>query len=113
MPTRGEEIAWAAGLFEGEGTVTLVGTQFTLAVVNTDEEVIRRFDDVMCLGQLYGPYENPMNDGYKRKPFFRWISCEYNALDAMQLLAPWLSTRRLDRAFELTGIRFPRETLPI
>jgi hypothetical protein len=93
--------------------VTTVGRQFTLGVVNIDEDVIRRFDDSLCLGQPYAPYKNPMNDGYKRKPFIRWIGYEYNALDAMQLLAPWLSTRRLDRAFELTGIRFPGETLPI
>lgn len=93
--------------------MTQVGRQFTLALINTDEEVIRRFDDIVSLGQVYGPYDYQQNDGYKRKPFFRWIAHEYNALDAMQLLAPWLSKRRLNRGFELTGCVFPAKRLPI
>jgi hypothetical protein len=113
MPSREEEVAWAAGLFEGEGCITQVGRQFTLAVVNTDEEVIGRFDEIVSLGQIYGPYSYELKDGFRRKPVFRWIATEYNALDAMQLLAPWLSKRRIDRAFELTGRVFPAKDLPI
>jgi hypothetical protein len=46
-----EEIAWAAGLFEGEGSITRFGRpgKFDLRVsLNmTDEDVVRRFDAIV------------------------------------------------------------------
>lgn len=110
MSTREEEIAWASGLFEGEGCVCETDTRFTLRLNNTDEEVIRRFDDYVRLGRVYGPYVNSCNDGYKRKLVFHWVAYGYDAYDAMNLLAPFLSKRRLARALELTGISFPVKT---
>jgi hypothetical protein len=38
-------VAWAAGIFEGEGCGTEVGSRFAVNVKNTDEWVIRRFDE--------------------------------------------------------------------
>jgi hypothetical protein len=57
MPPSAEEIAWAAGLFEGEGTITHSDGQLYVRLGNTDQEVIRRFADVFPFGTLYGPYE--------------------------------------------------------
>jgi hypothetical protein len=108
-----EEIAWAAGLFEGEGCVTDVGGRFALLVTNTDEWVIRRFDEIMPMGRVYGPYRNSEADGHRRKPFWAWQAYEENGFDAMQLLAPLLSPRRRARAYELTGIHFPKQGLRI
>jgi hypothetical protein len=107
MPSSAEEIAWAAGLFEGEGCITMINDRLAIALVNTDEEVIQRFDEVMGIGMLYGPYERSESNGYPRKPLFRWVASTYDALDGLQLLSPWLSQRRLERAFELTGAHFP------
>jgi hypothetical protein len=103
-------MAWAAGLFEGEGCVCETDTRFTLRLTNTDEEVIRRFDHHVRLGQAYGPHVNSCNDGFKRKLVFHWVACGYDAFDVMNLLAPFLSQRRLARAHELTGLSFPVET---
>jgi hypothetical protein len=113
MPGRDEEIAWAAGLFEGEGCVTEVKGRFTLALKNTDEEVVRRFDAIIGLGRVYGPYKNSECDGHKRKPFWAWAASGEDAFDAMQMLALWLSKRRLQRALQLTGLHFPVLSLPI
>ena len=93
--------------------MTEVGGTFTLKVNNTDVEVIERFDLVVGIGRVYGPYDNTENDGHKRKPFWAWVASGYDAYDAMQMLAPWLTTRRLERAHELTGVRFPVQSLPI
>jgi len=108
-----EEIAWAAGLFEGEGCITEVGGRFALTVTNTDEWVVQRFYDIVALGSIYGPYRNSEADGHRRKPFWTWTAHQEQALDAMQLLAPWLSPRRLNRAYELTALTFPVKCLPI
>jgi hypothetical protein len=113
MPTPGERVAWAAGIFEGEGCVTDVNGRFALLVKNTDEWVIRRFHGIVEVGTVYGPYRNSEADGHRRKPFWTWSAYEEDALDAMQMLAPWLSKRRLNRAFELTGCVFPVKGLPI
>jgi hypothetical protein len=53
------------------------------------------------------------NDGHRRKPFWAWTAREEEAFDLLQMLGPWLSPRRLDRAYELSGIRFPRKWRPI
>jgi hypothetical protein len=110
MPTRDEEIAWAAGFFEGEGCISETGGQFTLRLNNTDEEAIRRFDDYVQLGRIYGPYANTVSDGYRRRAFWSWAAYGWQAFDVMNLLAPHLSTRRLARARELTGLSFPVKT---
>jgi hypothetical protein len=51
-----EEIAWAAGLFEGEGSITRFGRsgKFDLRVsLNmTDEDVVRRFDAIVDRGKV-------------------------------------------------------------
>jgi hypothetical protein len=113
VPTQKERVAWAAGIFEGEGCVTEMGGRFALVVKNTDEWVVRRFHAILGLGQVYGPYRNSEKDGHRRKPFWSWMAYEDDAFDAMQLLATWLSKRRLGRAYALTGLRFPVKRLPI
>jgi hypothetical protein len=65
--TRNVEIAWAAGLFEGEGCVTEINRRFALAVKNTDEEVIR-FDEIVGLGRMYGPLGTPKPTGIAGSP---------------------------------------------
>lgn len=107
------EIAWAAGLFEGEGCITDVEGRFTLKVNNTDPWVIRRFDEIVGIGRTYGPYRNSETDGHRRKPFYVWVAAEEDAFDVTQALSPWLSPRRIQRAHELSGISFPVKTLPI
>ena len=108
-----EEIAWAAGLFEGEGCITGVNGRFTVKVNNTDEWVILRLAEIMGFGFVYGPYHNSETDGHRRKPFWVWTAFEEAALDTVQILSPWLSPRRLGRAYELSGLRFPVQRLPI
>lgn len=111
VPSREEEIAWAAGLFEGEGCVSSEQNgSLVLMLKNTDHEVVDRFDQIVRYGTLYGPYRNSERDGHKRKPFWVWTVRGTDAYDAMQLLAPWLSKRRLSRALEITGLRFPVKT---
>jgi hypothetical protein len=106
MTTPQEPVAWAAGLFEGEGCVTVSRNELTTRLPNTDESIVRRFWDVVQVGTVYGPSERRERDGFKRKPFWVWVATKESALDALELLGPWLSERRLARAFELTGLRF-------
>jgi len=106
MPTREEEIAWATGLFEGEGTITVSNEQLVVRLVNTDEAVVRRLAEIVPFGTIYGPYDRQERDGFRRKPLWVWIASRESGLDALALMWPWLSSRRRKRALELTSIRF-------
>lgn len=99
---RDVEIAWAAGIFEGEGTVTPKcgkGSQhrYQAAVIMTDEDVLRRFSDVVGLGRFYGPYQ-PTNP--RALPIWRWMTTKNSEVATLfELIGPWLGKRRT-RAFE-------------
>jgi hypothetical protein len=50
-----EKPARAAGLFEGEGGITNTDDRLTLRVNGTDGGVIRRFEEIVNRGRVYGP----------------------------------------------------------
>jgi len=97
-----EEIAWAAGLFEGEGSITHIGRrgqsfELQVAINMTDGDVIRRFDEIVDRGKVYGPYL-PLSHGDRRKPYWRWMAVGDAGHDVVDLLAAWLSPRRVAQA---------------
>jgi hypothetical protein len=108
--TRAEEIAWAAGVFEGEGCVSSDGSRVILRVQMTDFDVMLRFASIMGFGRLYGPYEQRnAKDGHIRKPFWAWVAYGDAALGALELILSWLGNRRLERVYEVAGPLFPVE----
>ena len=95
-------IAWAAGLFEGEGTITQIKRSraffdLQVAMTHTDEDVIRRFDAIVGRGRIYGPYLPPSH-GDRRKPFWRWMALGDAGHEVLELLGPWLLARRRAQA---------------
>lgn len=107
--THDEQIAWAAGVFEGEGCITHHTGRLAVTVKNTDHWLVSRFLSAVGIGKVYGPYENRCRDAYKRKVFWVWMAFEDDAREVIGALSPWLSPRRLERARELAG--FPVETI--
>jgi hypothetical protein len=71
---------------------------------NTDEEVVYRFASIIVWGKVYGPYHHQGNDGYRRKPYWVWLAEEYEALEVLEMLWPWLSGRRKDQALDLAPL---------
>ena len=107
VPTRREEIAWAAGLFDGEGSITLSGDDLHVRLRNTDLELVERFHRIIGVGVVYGPYSrNALADGFRRKPVWDWVAREDDGLDALALMWRWLSARRREQAHTTTGIVF-------
>lgn len=93
------EIAWAAGLFEGEGCITICKRECrpTARINMTDEDVIRRFHAIVGIGKVYGPYQSAGN----RKPYWTWYARQADAFVVIEMLADWLSHRRLERTEEV------------
>jgi hypothetical protein len=93
------EIAWAAGLFEGEGCISKTNkgaVRLDLAMKARDLDVLRHFKRVLKSGKLYGPYKNGM---------VHWLAFGRESSVAVLMdLWPFLGKRRRQRAIEL----FPR-----
>lgn len=81
------EIAWAAGLFEGGGSIS--GARLQLKMVN--EESVRRFNAAVGVGKVYGPY-GPYPSQMGRKPFYMWVAWYPEDIQAVaDALRPYLS----------------------
>lgn len=98
------EVAWAAGLFEGEGSISFnrkrstsgVLTYGVLALGMTDESTVQRFQDAVGGGSIYVERRPPYKDMYV------WHSNSREVfLRVGDLLKPWLSQRRQDRLEEV------------
>lgn len=104
MEINREKLAWAGGLFEGEGTFALRKRstnsprgQFQLQLIMTDLDVLERLQySVGGLGRLSGPCKR-----YKEHHKWRYIWSTTNFEDTQAVLAfiwPWLNSRRQARA---------------
>lgn len=105
-----EEIAWVAGVFEGEGTFTYrtyAGTnrkQITLRVVMTDLDVITRLHELTGIGNIFGPYVSKelKKDGTPRKASYHWaVTKQPDILSLGELIYPWLGERRKEKYLEV------------
>lgn len=94
------EVAWAAGLFDGEGSTSIqfdkrrIGSKGTfrlsLAQAGDDRatEVLERFRSAVGGGKIYGPYQPPPPS---RKPKYHWYVHNTEALVVLNRLRPYLS----------------------
>lgn len=105
-----EEVAWAAGLFEGEGCLTINHKSYKSGVHSyprvqmniTDKETLDRFHEVVGVGKIY----SHKNGSYlSNKPQWRWqIATKEGVREVIEQLYPWLSERRQARANELLAL---------
>lgn len=105
--------AWAAGLFEGEGSFLFVRQSkpnksgvrrayLGMKLTMTDEDVVRKFHSIVQIGRVNGPYKNPgAKDHWK--PHWRWDVNGRRALEIAlnPLFTAHLGERRLARLNEI------------
>lgn len=95
-------VAWAAGLFEGEGSIMMNKYdghwRRGLRMSMTDEDVVRRFAAVVGVGQVHGPIvQNP-----KHKPAWRWHSHSWpDIVLVLNAFMPYFGERRRGKAIIL------------
>jgi hypothetical protein len=91
MSTRGEDLAWAAGLFEGEG---YFGSH-SYSISQVDRWPLDRFCAIIGFGHVLGPYQPHASKGPRAQPFFLWrVGSREKKQSLAMLLDPWLSPRR-------------------
>jgi hypothetical protein len=110
-----ENVAWAAGLFEGEGSIICAtkshGVQLSLG--STDRDVIDRFVR-MTGGKIYGPYRpNGKRTPANRKDIFQWkIQDTLRAQVLLREFWPYLGERRRAKAAEAIASHYEYKRLP-
>jgi hypothetical protein len=99
-------LAWAAGLFEGEGCFHAAARPGTnkitlkVTIAMSDADVIDRFAAIVGFG-VHGPrWSRP-----EEKPMFEWRVQNFERVQALiAMLWPWLGERRRARAIEVLRI---------
>lgn len=89
---RKSDVAWAAGLFEGEGCWSYSQNRARASMVSTDLDVLQRFRDVVVRGTI-GPSGNKKKPHHKDR--WQWWANGDDFVHVFTLLLPWLCTRRL------------------
>lgn len=87
-----QQIAWFAGLFEGEGCITRQPRKaICLQISSTDLDVLQKAVSIMG-----GRIKGPRHDGNpKHKPRYEWYLTSINeVMDVVNLIRPWLCSRR-------------------
>lgn len=97
------DIAWAAGLFEGEGHFRIrrrgpgYRSRFEMGLTSTDEDVVRRFAHIAGCGVVKHRARNRPH----WKDQYVWIAQTPEARAFVNRLAPYLGVRRSDRLSEI------------
>lgn len=79
------EIAWAAGFFDGEGSVYATGKYLVLAITQADRRPLERFRAAVSLGTVGGPYR------LEKSPYFTYRAGVYEVQPVIEKLWPLLS----------------------
>src|SRR5260221_4026358 len=96
------DIAWAAGLWEGEGNIgtihkvdarhRLPRMEPRLQLPTTDLDVLQKFQAVWGVGKIVGPYHGRPNE----KPYWRWSTHSWDEFVAIRgAMRPWFGERRV------------------
>lgn len=93
------ERAWAAGFFDGEGCFSIGGISPTghrrvrVTVSQKDPEVLRKFADIVGMGNVAGPHET------KTSVVYQWSKGGINEVREIALILwPYLGTVKRQQA---------------
>lgn len=90
-----EEIAWLAGLYEGEGCVQAEPDgKLVVKFKMTDEDVLLRAKDAFGFGCVSGPYKP---SGLGKKQTWEWRLTTRKAVAFLAMIFPWLLARRREQ----------------
>lgn len=105
-------VPWAAGLFDAEGSTSLsdhrshAGYKYVEASITqggeggSPQELVR-FTDVVCLGKVYGPYEQ---EG-ANEAIYRWrVQRVDEVRGVLHLLQPWLGNVKRVQAWNALAV---------
>jgi hypothetical protein len=101
------DVRWLAGIFEGEGCLSFSRPRrsqptgyWQAGVSMTDEDVVRKFHQIIGIGHLYD--EQPQRAGNKLA--WKWyIGRQEDVLNFCALMQPYMGERRAAKMAECIG----------
>jgi len=98
-----ENLAYLAGLLEGEGSFIFNSKQRLIVQAQmTDEDAIQKLADLSGMGRCNGPYVNKhltMNGNLRKKSWLWQVEGE-RAYALMVALYPWMCKRRKEKILQ-------------
>lgn len=95
------DVAWVAGIIEGEGTIDSANGLVRVRVAMTDLDILQRLATITGVGRINGPYSNERNDSSIRKPIYCWkVARQDDATALLMTIFPFLGDRRSAKAAE-------------
>lgn len=96
MPISVKEIAWVAGLLEGEGYFGVNNASPRIQLAMTDLDVIEKARDLIGKNQIISTYtqEGLGKDGHLRKPKYTLTITGQIAIEWMMTIYTFMGTRR-------------------
>lgn len=118
-PTRTQLLAWAGGLYDGEGSASLSPHRTheghlspEVAVTQSGPstpQVLARFQAVVERGRIYGPYTQKG----ATLPVFRWKAAAVTDVEyLLYLLAPWICRVKSEQARRVSRVLVEQGRLP-
>lgn len=97
------DIAWAAGLIEGEGCFTLHSKKHPYLLIDMcDLDIIQKLYNIFPFGNVRGPYTNKKKP--EHKPRWRFDAYGPKCRHIMMHVYPYLGSRRKAKIDELLNI---------
>lgn len=93
VPHTEVDVAWMAGIFEGEGSIGIRASSPRAEVGMTDHDVMTHFFEIAGIGTLKGPALR-LNGKDHWKPVTRWYCGGHDAIQFLQIIRPYLGARR-------------------
>lgn len=104
--TRAEEIAWAAGLFEGEGCIAIQRfkrrTSVSLTLTSTDRDVLERFALVVERGRI-GSQDMTKRPAHYKQLWIWKVGARADVEAVLDLFWAFLGERRRATAIDVMG----------
>jgi hypothetical protein len=95
------DIAWIAGIFEGEGTFRISGNSCpVMAVGMTDKDIIERVAIILNV-RVTGPIRNRVVGGLSENPVWRATLCGMQAAGWMMTIFGHMGIRRQEKIAEV------------
>lgn len=97
------DIAWAAGLFEGEGSIYIANIRKysypRLQLKTTDLDVLIRFHNIIIRGRIYKHKPRDLPSYYKQAHNWQ-LATKSECLEVIKLFWPYLGKRRRQQAVD-------------
>jgi hypothetical protein len=90
------DAAWAAALFDGEGSCGWRKTGAAMVILMSDKDLIDRFQAIVGVGTVWPDRRSKLKPHYK--DLWRWTACaEADVFKVVEMIWPWLGERRREQ----------------